>query len=382
MNQQAETPSKSAMDSEATDPSGAAATTEAVPTDSSIDGPPDASGAASSGRLGAIGLLVALLAAAGVGYVWTEQRAQGDLNRQVAKFEADLDARGDALKRLLGDVESMMRETRRFDEQLTALKSQADEQFEELPMRIRRLERTVDSMPGVASDVRAAWLRAEAEYFLRIANAQLNLAGNVDVSITALELADEKLKALSDPRLTPVRAQLSDERAALSTVPRPDAEGIVLRLGSLARSIDALPLARRAPEQFGNRRSADETESGLERAWRVIVDALMNIITVKHEDEITPLMSQADESMLIRSLDIELQIARLAVIRNEAGLYEQSLQAVTERLERYFDTNAPDVVAALETVTVLRQVKLPESLPDISGSLTLLLRLGNESVSP
>ena len=70
------------------------------------------------------------------------------------------------------------------------------------------------------------------------------------------------------------------------------------------------------------------------------------------------------------------------MIRNEAGLYEQSLQAVTERLERYFDTNAPDVVAALETVTALRQVKLPESLPDISGSLTLLLRLGNESVSP
>ena len=86
--------------------------------------------------------------------------------------------------------------------------------------------------------------------------------------------------------------------------------------------------------------------------------------------------------MLIRSLDIELQIGRLALIRNERDLYQRSLQAVTERLDRYFDTESAEVIAALATVEKAATVELPDELPNISGSLALLLRLRNEAANP
>jgi uroporphyrin-3 C-methyltransferase len=336
-----------------------------------------------SGRLAFFSLVVALLAAAGTAYIGIEFRAQQALGDRVGNFQAGLSARDATLDRLAGEVASMTDDAAGLKNELDRLATQVGRHDEEYPARITRLEETVDKIPGVARQARSAWLRAEAEYFLRIANAQLDLAGNVNVAIAALDLADEKLKAIGDPALTKVRALISDERVALNAVPRPDTEGIMLTLASIARSLDTLPLARQVPDQFGNRRSTDKGESGFERAWRVIVDALKNIVSVRRDDEaIAPLMSESDESLLIRSLDIELQIARLAVIRGEAQTYRHSLEAVLDRLERYFEADSPAVIAAHATVTEMLQVELPETLPDISGSLALLVRVGNEAAAP
>lgn len=333
----------------------------------------------SGGGTAFIALLIALLVAAGTGYQWFAQRGQGGLNEQIAGVRADINAAEAARRRLTDDVNSIADDSRRIDAQLDTLSAGIEGQLRDLPLRIAALEQTVETLPGVAGDARSAWLRAEVEYLLRIANVQLNLAGNVDAALKALELADQKLGDLATPGLTRVRSLLSDERAALASVPRPDLEGIVLALGSLARTLDTLPLAESAPGRFGHERNTDASESGLQRAWRVIVDALRSIISVKRNDEpVTPLMSQSDQSMLIRGLDMELQIARLAVIRNEARLYQGALQAVAARLEQYFDTNAADVQTARNTIDELLQAELPETLPDISASLALLMRLNGQ----
>jgi len=307
---------------------------------------------------GLVGLLVALLTAAGAGYLWKEQQAQQLLNEQFANMQRELTTRGTELGRTAGDIENLSAADRKLDDNIVALTQRVERQLEELPARMTRIETTLDKIPGVAEEARSAWLLAEAEYFLRIANVQLILAGNVDVSLRALELADAKIKDLGDPGLTRVRAKISDERAALRAVPRPDAEGIVLELGSLAQSLQTLPLSRTSPDHF-SAETAKGTETGWQRAWRVIVDALSSIISVRRNDEtITPLMSATEEAMLIRSLDIELQIARLAVIRNEGNLYRKSLQAVADRLAQYFDDDSQLVRTAQATVNRLASAEL------------------------
>ena len=331
---------------------------------------------------GWIGLLVALLAAAGVGYLWREQQTQRSLNERFAGTQTELASRGTELTRLTGDLEKLDAADRKLDDDIVALTKRIERQLEELPARMTRIEGTLDKIPGVAEGARSAWLLAEAEYFLRIANAQLTLAGNVDVSLRALELADAKIKDIGDPGLTRVRAKISDERTALRAVPRPDAEGIVLELGSVAQSLHTLPLTRQSPENYSPETDKG-TETGWRRAWRVIVDALSSIISVRRSDEtITPLMSAAEERLLIRSLDLELQIARLAFMRNESELYRQSLQTVGARLTRYFDVEAESVRNTRATIDRLAGAELPDELPDISGSLSLLLDLGDEAAAP
>ena len=314
-------------------------------------------------------LLIALLAAAGMGYQWNEQRTGGGLSGQLKAISVDLDAAKGALKRLTSD-------NQRVDDQLKTLTAQIDDQLGSLPARVEHVERTLDTLPGITSNARSTWLLAEVEYLLRVANVQLNLAGNIDISLKALDFADEKLTDLGDPSLIRVRAMLNDERAALRAVPRPDTEGIVISLGSLSRSIDGLPLRNHAPDHFGGREKTDTIESGWQRAWRVIVDALFSIISVKRDEEpVTPLMSDAGRSTLIRSLDLDIQTAKLAVLRTESTLFRESLQTVADRLESYFDTDAQSVKDALESIHKLLAIELPQTLPDISGSLNLLMQV-------
>jgi uroporphyrin-3 C-methyltransferase len=329
----------------------------------------------SGSGLAFLALLIALAAAAGAGYVWYEQQSQKILEARVGEVTRDLERRAADIDRILDSVDELTRVDSGLDDDINDLAARIDRDLDGVPERLSQIETTLEKVPGISEKARSAWLRSEAEYFLRVANAQLNLAGNPGVAARALELADDQLRDLADPALTPVREAISDELAALNAVPRPDAEGIVLKLGSLTRSLDTLEFANVAPGRYEGERNEATDESGWGRAWRVIVDALKGIISVKREDQaITPLLTAGEESALIRSLDVDLQIARLAVIRGEGEVYRRSLDSVRERLTAYFDTDSPAVAAALATIDQLADAKLPEQLPDISTSLSLLRR--------
>lgn len=336
---------------------------------------------------GLLALLIALGAAAGTGYLWwTLQQDKGtsasrvsdldtalaDSNQQLVSVRDQLAAQaqtGDQLTRDVGGLEERLASQRR--------------QLDELPLRLSRLEQALDELPGIASQSRAAWLLAEAEYYLRIGNAQLQLARNPDVALRALELADEKLRDVADPGLTPVRARLADEMTALRALPRPDTEGLVLTIGSLGRSLDDLPLSQQAPERYGQATGDTGEESGWARAWARIRDALLGLVRIKKTaEQVTPLRTPAEESLLLRRLESTLELARLALLQGDGELYRGLLDDVKSELRRHFDTDAPAVRAAINELTGLERTELPEALPDISGSLELLQRLGREVTAP
>lgn len=323
--------------------------------------------------------LVALgVSVAVAGYVWVEQRS--GIGQRVSELREDASARSSELAALKARLDEVSAGRRLLDDDMDRLRERVTRETEalgELPGRVGQLEETVERFVGVGDKVRAAWLLAEAEHYMRIANAQLGLAGDVGVAQTALGLADDALRELNDPRLTPVRKLLADEISSLKAVPRPDTEGIVLTLGSLADDLDTLRLKSAAPEEF---RAAPEKPaaplSGFDRALAATRAALASLVSVRRvDDPVSPLLSEAEKTVLIRSLDLELQLARLAIMRGDAGMYRRSVEAAGERLREHFDLASPDVQAASESLTELAAARLPEELPDISGSLDALLRI-------
>ncbi|MDJ0927235.1 MAG: uroporphyrinogen-III C-methyltransferase [Gammaproteobacteria bacterium] len=330
---------------------------------------------------GALALVVSLAAAGGAAWLWWQQQMQreslgriGGLQDEARQLESRLGGLEDRLERLLETDERLAVDLGTVRESLSSQRLQLDE----LPLRVGRLERALEDVPGVADNARATWLLSEAEYYLRVGNAQLTLARNPVVALRALELADEKLRDVGDPGLTRVRALLADEITALRAMPDPDAEGIALRLGSLARSLNDLPFARQQPGTFGRDNVADEELTGLERAWAAVKNAFLSLVRVKStNDDVTPLRTAAEEALLLRSMETELALARLALIRGEGNLFRDALDGVDLALRQYFDTNDTAVVGTLDQIAELRTADLPESLPNISGSLQLLLRTGS-----
>ena len=88
---------------------------------------------------------------------------------------------------------------------------------------------------------RDAWIKAEAASLLLDADEALALRADPDLALTALDQADGRLKLLPDPRLIPVRQEIARESNRLRALPRPDVEGMAVKLTELAASVDSLP---------------------------------------------------------------------------------------------------------------------------------------------
>jgi uroporphyrin-3 C-methyltransferase len=100
------------------------------------------------------------------------------------------------------------------------------------------------------------------------------------------------------------------------------------------------------------------------------------------DQEKLALVSQNSEYFLRNNIALQLQSARLALLRGEQAIFEQSLDDTRVLLNTYFDTDSAQVESALLTISEIRGSIFAASAPDISASLRLLrqYRLLSEAV--
>jgi uroporphyrin-3 C-methyltransferase len=253
-------------------------------------------------------------------------------------------------------------------------------EVQSLQPRFVELEERLVSLQGVSADVRRRWLRAEAQYLLGVANMELALAGHFEGAISALELADAKLRELGNPGFTPVRETISDELQRLRAVPLPDVEGLSLTIGNLARRIDMLPLTAGLPENYSRSGvEPDDLEPGLERVWASLKSALKGMISIEQTDAPAGRALSGEDSRLVRrNLEVQLASARLALLREQNEAYQQGLSSARDLLKRYFDPEDGQVISALALLDELLTVNVRPSRPDIGGSEQMLRQLAGQ----
>jgi uroporphyrin-3 C-methyltransferase len=322
-------------------------------------------------------LVLSLLALIGAALLWLAQADRraadasrveelGKLQRRIAILEDRIERGRDEMARL---------------EQKIGAEGAAEDT---LTGRINRIEEALAKMPGAGQALRLAWLLAQAEYYMRVANAQETLAADPANALTALQLADDYLRDASDPRLSGVRKVLAGEIAALRRLPKVDVEGMVLKLGTLSDSIESLPRKQVVPASFSPTPApADSTLQGWDRAMHTVRNQLLSIVSVRRTDApVSPLMSDEAVSLLIRSLQLELQMARLALLRGEIPLLRTSLDRVRAGLEQYFDITSETGASAVALLDELAATRMPDTLPDVSASLAELLRVRDRERLP
>ncbi len=327
-----------------------------------------------------LALLLSLtaLGAFAVDYLWNRSTA-GAISKNeaaIATLSTSVRASRDALTALEQNVQGLGRTETSGDAQINALERQLNErlrQLEVLPARLSNVEATVSSLQGISTGARDAWLLAEAEYYMQIANAQLQLAGNPYLASLALKLADERILQLADPGLTEVRRALSDELRALEVMDNPDTEGITLTLASLASVVDSLPLRQEVVVQAADGTGIDPDLTGVDRAYASLKNALGGVVSVRRIDEtMQPLIAPEAQFFLRANLALQLQAARLAVLRNEEAIFAQSLDDASAWLTEYYDTGNTAVQSAQQTIAEIRGSVFSVAVPDISRSLRLL----------
>ena len=325
-----------------------------------------------------LAVLVSLVALVAAGYTaWQSWQVAGDttVDDSVARLADRLSSSTSSVADLEARVTELAGRDSGVDTRLDTLRRDVDERIsvlDSLPARMSTLESSVASLAGVSEGARDAWVLAESEYYMQIANAQLQLANNPHLAANALRLADERIVQLANPALTDVRRAIADELAALEVMEKPDIAGATLTLASLARVVDSLPLVA-AAEPGDETGEVDEETSGAARAWASVKNAFSGMVKVTPPDEARLVRLSPDAEYFLRNnIALQLQAARLALLRGEPAIFEQTLDDTSALLRDYFDTDSPQVAGALETITEIRGQVFAADVPDISESLRLL----------
>jgi len=342
-----------------------------------------------SGGVAWLALIIALIAAAGIGYMifqdWRTESAAAQSARSLAELRTRLASSTESLSSLDRGLAGLSETDSRIATELNALQADLENRIsllDSLPSRVSNLENSISTLQGVSTGAHNTWLLAEAEYYMQIANAQLQLAGNPHLAALALGMADERIVQLSDPALTGVRRALSDELAALDVMEKPDIEGITLTLSSLARVVASLPLRQAASTGIDEDTPVGADLSGASRAWASIKGAVSGLVRVTPPNEIAaPLMTPDAVYFLRTNLTLQLQAARLALLRGEQTVFEQSLDDAAQWLDLYFDAESAQVRGAKATLAEIRSGLFAVAPPDISESLRLLRQFNSISES-
>ena len=352
----------------------------------------------SGGPVGWAALLVALAAAAGVAWDFYQDRAAaGTAGQATARLEARVEeivtsmgASQDIVTALEQRVAELTRQAPETETAIRRAESELDarlRRIEPLQARMATVESSLAALQGISTGARDAWLLAEAEYYMQIANVQLQLARNPELALLALNHADERILQLGDPRLTGVRQALADEKRALEAMDRTDIAGITLTLASLATTVDTLPLKQDAERREADAPGTIDPElTGMERAMASLRNALDDFISVRRTDEVMePLIAPDAEFFLRANLSLQIQTARLALLRGEETAFRQSLDDVNRWLAEYYDVESTAVQSAQSTIDGIRGSVFNVAVPDISRSLRLLRQfnaLSDASAAP
>ncbi len=327
-----------------------------------------------------LALFLSLMTLAAVGYMVMEDQRTLDAATSSSDSIARLSGRVDESRQSLSELDQNLADLTSSDESIQSRVESLQQDIEDrvrlldsLPGRMSNLENSVASLQGVSAGARDTWLLAEAEYYMQIANAQLQLGNNPHLAMLALGMADERVAQMANPALTDVRRAIADELAALEVMEKPDIEGVTLTLASLSRVVDSLPLWSVDQATVESDEAADGELSGTARAWASVKGAVSGLVKVTPPDEATRALLTPDTAQLVRNnLALQLQAARLALLRGEQAIFEQSLDDADAMLAQYFELGSAQVISAQQTITEIRESMITVTPPDISESLRLI----------
>ncbi len=243
--------------------------------------------------------------------------------------------------------------------------------------RLDEVDTQIVSLKGYSAEAKYAYVKAELEYFLQMANNRIDLAQDAGTALAALEAADDRLKLLNDPSLKGVRAQMLDEIQQLKAIEQPDIQKLALTLASIAKQVPSLPLRMDDEKDYYTEeiklKEGTGFRVGMSNVWRSMKGTLDKLVEVRDATPSdVPLMSVEDLGLLYINLDVQLQSARLASLKADASNYQVSIQGAKELLTVYFDTEKPQVKAIINSLAEIENANLSPELPDISQSLILL----------
>ncbi|WP_054112814.1 uroporphyrinogen-III C-methyltransferase [Marinagarivorans algicola] len=331
-------------------------------------------------------------------WVYLQQQASaqstGDLTAQLGEVKAQVQ------QTLAQSQSKATRELTEFKQgvnaELKAIEREAAGDLQRLAGQIKEHEARLNGqqtrLAGLTTTSREDWLLAEAEYLLKLANQRVLLERTPDNVVALLSRADEIVERVSaglgDRELFAIRKVLAEEITALKMVEPVDTQGIYLKLGAVANTINnlatlpaeqerfsALPATTSAPLAQVSSTQTDVSETFIEEFKREMGNFFIFVRSAfswYSEDELAnPIVSQQRLQLMQLNTRLLIEQAQIALLKEEPVTYSESLKSASALASQYY-FDSPARQTLVNELQALAQKNIAPELPDISESLKLL----------
>ena len=319
---------------------------------------------------------------------WTLQGQIGTLRDEVARRLHDADVVTTETKLVAKSVVEASKEVQAKVTILEAKQSESQSQQLALEQLYQDLSKNRDE-----------WALAEIEQVLATASQQLQLAGNVQGALIALQNADGRLAKSDKPQFITIRRALARDIEKLKVLPALDLTGIALRLDSVIAQIDHIPLwadeksvvttvapktpLRILPKANGKSKDGDKVvnnESDIsftaraQDAWQSFSSEMWSdvrqLIRVRNVESPDALLLAPSQGYFAReNLKLRLLNARLALLSRNEGAFRSDLIAAQDSLNKYFDARTKQAQTVQALLRQVQSSNLSIEMPSLSDSL-------------
>jgi len=227
----------------------------------------------------------------------------------------------------------------------------------------------------LGSTTRSDWLLAEAEYLARLAKQRLQTERNTKSPLALLESVDAILQQIDEPNLIEVRGAVAADITALRLVSDIDKQGVYVELNALAASIQKLQVMEvDKPLELANQTKQQNTPQEVGVLDKFLADFSGLIRVRERQSPIEPILERAEEQTVRQNLQMMLEQAQLALLREEQIIYQQSLVKAQEYLQRFFKVTA-SAEGIGQRLQRLADTNIIQQLPSIHSSLEAVQNL-------
>jgi uroporphyrinogen III methyltransferase/synthase len=329
-------------------------------------------------------LLVAVLVLAIAGGFWWLQLRVEHLTQELARRQQSNDA-------LVQETRVLSRDAQETVKELQGKVGALDGQMTETRDKQVALEQVYQDLMRNRDD----WEIAEIQQLLTNAGQQLQLTGNVQVALAALQSADARLARSDKPQYNQLRRAIARDIGRMKAVPDTDLTGAAIKLDEAINQVDTLPLLSgermldRTPGEIdkpapaaAKGASAPAAAAGgnvFSRLWTYVLDELGQVIRVRKVDDTNALLLSGEQGWFLReNVKLRLLNARLALLSRNEPVFRNDLAAAQAMISRYCDTRSRRVQGVLTLLKQAQASAVTVSLPTMAESLGALRALKKE----
>ena len=307
-------------------------------------------------KLAALALLVSIVVGGGLAYKihLNSQQYQTQINELQQKLQQNQNQLDSQLSTI----------TTQTQQQITNLNHATDVALAQKQKSIKSLQMALSDMKGRRP---SDWMLAEANYLVKLAGRKLYMEHDISSAIALMEDADQRIAALNDPNLFPLRKAMAEDITKLKSLPIVDQDGLVLRLMALQKQITQLPLAN-AILPKSNAEQEPEVSTDI-HDWKSnlltsLKDFSAHFITFRSRDgNVIPLLSPKQEFYLQENMIAKLDLAIKAVYDENNAIYSTALGTAATWSQSFFNQDNTQVQQFESTLATLTKQNIHIDYP-------------------